>query len=51
MPDEKAAKVFMLSDEIKGKFNELKLKENDNIKFKYFENKNKQLVIVEMSKI
>ena len=51
VPDEKATKVFMLSDDLKEKFDQLKLKKNDEIKFSYFQNKNEQLVIVEIVKM
>lgn len=51
VPDDKATKVFMLSEELKAKFEQLKLKKDENIKFEYFQNKNEQMVITEIEKI
>lgn len=51
VPDEKSAKVFMLSDELKESFNGLKLKSGDNIRFDYYVNENGQNVITRIEKI
>lgn len=51
VPDEKSAKVFMLSDELKESFNGLKLKSGDNIRFDYYVNENGQNVITLIEKI
>lgn len=51
VPDEKATKVFMLSEKVKEKFSELKLKTGDEVKFQYYENEHAQPVIVDITKI
>ncbi len=51
VPDAVAAKVFMLSEEIKGEFDQLELKKDDEIRFSYFKDQNEQLVIVEIKKM
>ncbi len=50
VPDEKAAKSFKLSDEIKANFEEYELETEDNIKFNYFENEDGNNVIVKIEK-
>jgi hypothetical protein len=51
VPDEKAAKSFKLSDEIKANFEEYELETEDNIKFNYIENENGNNVIVSIEKL
>lgn len=51
VPDELAAKVFMLSEEVKGSFEDLQLQKDDDVKFEYFENENEQLVIIQINKM
>ena len=51
VPDEKATRVFMLSEEVKEVFEQLQLKESDEIKFNYFQNKHEQLIIVKIEKL
>lgn len=51
VPDDKAIKVFMLSEKVKAEFEKLKLKKDENVKFDYFQNDNEQLVITKIEKI
>lgn len=51
VPDKLASKVFMLSEEVKAGFEKLNLQKDNNIRFEYFENENKQKVIVKIEKI
>ncbi len=50
VPEEIAPRVFRLEEKIKETFETLELKTGDEIIFKYFSDKNDQLVIVELSK-
>lgn len=49
--DPKSFNIFMLSEDLKEAFDGLGISEDDNIKFKYYENKNKQNVIVYIEKM
>lgn len=51
VPKENAAKVFMLSDELKEKFYRVEPSTNDVIKFEYYTNENNQNVIVELKSL
>jgi len=51
VPDSIDPKVFMLSDEVKEKFNSLNLNEGDNIKFDYIIGVNGQQKIVKVEKM
>lgn len=50
-PDGENFRVFMLSQELKEKFDELGLESGQNVTFDYFVNENKQNVIVKIEKI
>ena len=51
VPEEMAAKVFMLSDELKENFEDLGFETGDNVKFNYYVNDNGQNVITSIEKI
>ncbi|NLJ30287.1 MAG: hypothetical protein GX424_01555 [Clostridiales bacterium] len=51
VPDENAAKVFMLSENLKNEFNDLGLETGDDIKFDYYVNESEQNVLVSIEKI
>lgn len=50
VPEELAAKSFMLSEELKNNFGSLNLNTGDNIKFKFKMNTDNQVVIYEIEK-
>jgi len=50
VPDENAAKLFMLSEDLKNNFNDLKLETGDDVKFDYYVNEKEQNVIVSIEK-
>ncbi|MEN6324727.1 MAG: hypothetical protein ABFD18_00750 [Syntrophomonas sp.] len=51
VPDEKAAKVFMISDKIRTRFEILNLQPEEEIKIKYIQNENSQNVVQEIEKL
>lgn len=51
VPDEKAAKVFMISDKIRTRFNMLNLQAEEEIKIKYIQNEHGQNVVQEIEKL
>ncbi len=51
VPDEKAAKVFMISDKIRSRFEILNLQSEEEIKIKYIQNEFGQNVVQEISKL
>lgn len=51
VPDEKAAKVFMISDKIRTRFEMLNLQAEEVIKIKYIQNERGQNVVQEIEKI
>jgi hypothetical protein len=51
VPEEKAAKTFVISEKNKIKIKENQIGEGDQIKFEYYVNENKAEVIVELTKI
>lgn len=51
VPDDKALRVFMLSEEIKASLEQLKLEEGGDIKIQYYQNENGQDVIMLIEKL
>lgn len=51
VPDEKAARAFRLSDDVKESFSDYKLESGDVIRFNYFVNEHNQNVIVKIEKM
>ena len=51
VPEENAAKVFMLSPEIKENFDDLGLETGDNVRFDYYVNEYNQNVLIRIEKI
>lgn len=51
VPDEKAAKVFMLSENLKKSFSDLGLETGDAVRFDYYVNEHQQNVLVKIEKI
>lgn len=51
VPDEKALRVFMLSEEIKSSLEQLKLEKGADIKIQYYKNENGQDVITRIEKL
>lgn len=51
VPENLAAKSFMLSEKVKGEFEKYGLKKDDVVQFSYIVNSNKQNVISEIKKI
>lgn len=51
VPDEKAYRVFMITDEVRGKFEGLNLQEGDQIKLQYIENEYGQNAVQEIDRI
>ncbi|GEM_PF-235082 len=51
MPEDKAFKVFMISEKVRSSFEQLDLQEDEEIKLKYIENQHGQNVVQEITRI
>lgn len=51
VPDDKASRVFMISDEVRSKFESLNLQGDEEIKLQYIENEHGQNVVKDINKI
>ncbi|MGE5404509.1 MAG: hypothetical protein ACM3PP_06185 [Candidatus Saccharibacteria bacterium] len=51
VPDEKASRVFQLSDELKTNFDKLSIKTNDVIKFEYYDRPGENPVITKIQSL
>lgn len=51
VPESISARVFMLTDESREIFNELKLESDDEIKIHYYVNEHEQMVVVDIEKL